>query len=85
MVLFIEPISTKHAHEAPHNIEKNFPRVTLPARVNLSQCLFEKQLTPFAQAEKNSSRACSDSLALTELIMTRLGKPSVYLEKSWLS
>ena len=46
MVLFIEPISTKHAHEAALNIEKNFPRVTLPARVNLSQCLFEKQLTP---------------------------------------
>ena len=32
----------------------------------------------------NSTRACSDSLVLTELVI-RLGKASVYLAKSWLS
>ena len=33
----------------PVYIEKNFPGVTLPARVNLSECLFEKQLTPLPE------------------------------------
>ena len=68
----------------PVYIEKNFPGVTLPARVNLSKCLYKKCLTPLRKPRaENSARACSDSLALTEL--TRLYKPSVFLEKSWLS
>ena len=33
----------------PVYIEKNFPWVTLPTRVNLSKCLFEKQLTPLPE------------------------------------
>ena len=33
----------------PVYIEENFPRVTLPAGVNLSKCLFEKQLTPLPE------------------------------------
>ena len=68
----------------PVYIEKNFSWVTLPARVNLSKCLYEKQLIPLRKPRtENSARAWSDSLALTEL--TRLCKPSVFLEKSWLS
>ena len=69
----------------PVYIEKNFPGVTLPARVNLSKCLYEKRLTPLRKPRaENSARAWSaDSLALTEL--TRLCKPSDFLEKSWLS
>ena len=37
----------------PVYIEKNFPGVTFPARVNLSKCLCEKWLTPFARAENS--------------------------------
>ena len=55
-----------------------------PSPSQLKQVFIWETVDPFAQAE-NSARACSDSLALTELVMTRLGKPSVYLEKSWLS
>ena len=33
----------------PVYIEKNFPWATLPARVNLSKCLFGKQLTPLPE------------------------------------
>ena len=55
----------------PVYIEKNFPGVTLPARVNLSKCLNEKQLTPLRKPRaENITPAWSDSLALTEL--TRL-------------
>ena len=68
----------------PVYIEKNFPGVTLSARVKLSKCLYEKQLTPLRKPRaENSARACSDSLALTEL--TRLCKPRVFFENSWLS
>ena len=68
----------------PVYIEKNFPEVTLPARVKLNKCLYEKQLTPLRKPRaENSARAWSDSLALTQL--TRLYKPSVFLENSWLS
>ena len=68
----------------PVYIKKNFPGVTLPARVNLSKCLHEKWLTPLRKPRaENSALAWSDSLALTEL--TQLCKPSVFLEKSWLS
>ena len=72
------------AEWGPVYIEKNFPGVTLPAPVNLSKCLYEKWLTPLRKSRaENSARAWSDSLALTEL--TRLCKPSVFLEKSRLS
>ena len=68
----------------PVYIEKNFLGVTLPARVNLRKCLYEKRLTPLRKPRaENSARALSDSLTLTEL--TRLCRPSVFLEKSWLS
>ena len=36
--------------------EKNFPWVTLPARVNLSKCLYEKQLTLLPELKTASSR-----------------------------
>ena len=55
----------------PVHIEKKFPEFTLPALVNLSKCLYDKQLTPLPKPRaENSARAWSDSLALTEL--TRL-------------
>ena len=55
----------------PVYIEKKFPGVTLPALVNLSKCLYDKQLTPLLKPRaENSALAWSDSLALTEL--TRL-------------
>ena len=48
----------------PVYIEKNFPGVTLPARVNLRKCLYEKRLTPLRKPRaENSARAWSDSLA----------------------
>ena len=48
------------------------------------KCLYEKRLTPLRKPRaENSARAWSDSLTLTEL--TGLCKPSVFLEKSWLS
>ena len=73
----------KKCEWGPVYIEKRFPGVTLPARVNLSKCLYDKQLTPLPKPRaENSARAWSDSLALTEL--TRLCKPSVFLEKKWL-
>ena len=50
---------------------QNIPGVTLPARVNLSKCLYEKRLNPLLKPRaENSARAWSDSVALTEL--TRL-------------
>ena len=68
----------------PVYIEKNFPGVTLPARVNLSISVYtEKRLTPLRKPRaENSARAWSDSLAAE---LTPLCKPSVFLEKSWLS
>ena len=46
-------------------------RVTLPALVNLSKCLYDKQLTPLPKpSAENRAPAWSDSLALTKL--TRL-------------
>ena len=55
----------------PVYIEKKFPGVTLPALVNLSKCLYDKQLTPLPKPRaENRAPAWSDSLALTEL--TRL-------------
>ena len=49
-----------------------------PSRVNFSECLYEKIVDPFARA--NSTRACFDCLALTEL--TGLGEPKcLYGEK----
>ena len=55
----------------PVYIEKKFPGVTLPALVNLSKCLYDKQLTPLPMpSAENSTPAWSDSLALTKL--TRL-------------
>ena len=72
---------TKTWEWGPVYIEKNFPGITLPARVNLGKCLCEKRLTPLRKPRgENSARAWSDSLALTEL--TRLCKPSVFLGKS---
>ena len=45
---------------------EKFAGVTLPARVNLSKCLYEKRLTPLRKPRaENSARAWSDSLALT--------------------
>ena len=66
----------------PVFIEKNFPGVTPPSPSQLKQVFIWETVDPFTRAE-NSARACSDFLSLTEL-MTRLGKSSVYLEKSWL-
>ena len=55
----------------PRLLKKKFPGVTLPALVNLSKCLYNKQLTPLPKPRaENSAPAWSDSLALTEL--TRL-------------
>ena len=55
----------------PVYIEKKIPGVTLPALVNLSKCLYDKQLAPLSKPRaENSTPAWSDSLALTEL--TRL-------------
>ena len=68
----------------PVYIEKKFSLGHPPSPSQLKQVFIWETVDPFARAE-NSARACSDSLALTELVMTRLGKPSVYLEKSWLS
>ena len=49
-----------------------------PSRVNFSERLYEKKVDLFARA--NSTRACYDFLALTEL--TRLGEPKcLYGEK----
>ena len=56
-----------------------------PSRVNFSERLYEKKLTPFARVNSwlsnhKSARACSDRLALTEL--TLLGEPEcLYGEK----
>ena len=61
----------------PVYIEKNF---LSPSQ--LKQVFIWESVDPFA-LDENSSRASSDFLALTEL--SRLVKPSVYLEKSWLS
>ena len=49
-----------------------------PSRVNLSECLYEEKVDPFARVKiwlsnDNSARACSHRLALTEF--TRLGEP----------
>ena len=41
----MEPISRKYAKRPRLYKEKNFPGVTLPALVNLSKCLYEKQMT----------------------------------------
>ena len=55
----------------PVYIEKKFHGITLPARVNLSKCLYEKRLTPLRKlSAEHNARAWSDSLALTEV--TRL-------------
>ena len=51
-----------------------------PSRVNFSERLYEKKVDPFALVkswlsnDRDSARACSDRLALTEL--TPLGKPN---------
>ena len=82
MVLFIEPISRKHANEAPFIYIENVSRGHPPNPSQLKQVFIWESVDPFALAE-NSALAYSDSLALTEL--SRLVKPSVYLEKSWLS
>ena len=68
----------------PVYIEKKFSLGHPPSPSQLKQVFIWETVDPFAWAE-NSARACSDSLALTELAITWLGKPSVYLEKSWLS
>ena len=55
----------------PRLHREKISRVTLPALVNLSKCLYDKQLTPLPKpSAENSAPAWSDSLALTEL--TRL-------------
>ena len=66
----------------PVYIKKNFPGVTLPARVNLSKCLYEKRLTPLRKPRgENSARAWSDSLALTEVTRLNL-KGDLTIEKA---
>ena len=55
-----------------------------PSQVKQVFIIYEKQLTPLRKPRaENSARAWSDSLALAQL--TRLYKPSVFLENSWLS
>ena len=55
----------------PRLHREKISRVTLPALVNLSKCLYDKQLTPLPMpSAENSAPAWSDSLALTKL--TRL-------------
>ena len=41
-----------------------------PSRVNFSERLYEKKLTPLP--ESRAGRACSDRLALTELLLLTL-------------
>ena len=60
------------------NVSRGHP----PNPSQLKQVFIWESVDPFALAE-DSALAYSDSLALTEL--SRLVKPSVYLEKSWLS
>ena len=67
----------------PRLYREKFSRGHPPSPSQLKQMFIWETVDPFTRAE-NTARACSDSLALTEL-MTRLGKSSVYLEKSWLS
>ena len=61
---------------------EKFSRGHPPSPSQLKQVfLYEKRLTPLRKPRaENSARAWSESLALTEL--TRLCKPSVFLEKS---
>ena len=47
--VYVTYIKKKKREWGPVYIEKNFPEVTLPARVNLSKCLYEKQLTPLSE------------------------------------
>ena len=66
----------------PVSIDKNFPGVTLPARVNFNKCLYEKRLTPLRKPRgENSARAWSDSLALTEVTRLNL-KGDLTIEKA---
>ena len=47
----------------PVHIEKKFPGVTLPALVNLSKCLYDKQLTPLP--EPRAENRLADGLILS--------------------
>ena len=76
----MEPISRKYA-KRPRLYREKFSRAHHPSPSQLKQVFIRERVYPFTRAE-DSTRACSDSLALTELV-TRLGKSSVYLEKSW--
>ena len=68
-------------------MEKSCPRQEghPPSRVTFSERFYEKKVDPFVQVKSwlsndNSARACSDRLALTELIW--LGEPKcLYGEK----
>ena len=67
---------------SPRLYIENVSRGHPPNPSQLKQVFIRESVDPFALAE-DSALAYSDSLALTEL--SRLVKPSVYLEKSWLS
>ena len=69
----------------PRLYRENFSRCHPPSPSQLKhKCLYEKRLTPLRKpTAENSAREWSDSLTLTEL--TGLWKPSVFLEKKWLS
>ena len=54
-------------------------RVNLPAEPTLVALISEEKVDPPARA--NSTHACSDCLALTEL--TRLGEPKCLHGESW--
>ena len=82
MVLFIEPIYQENMRMSPRLYIENVSRGHPPNPSQLKQVFIRESVDPFARAE-DSALAYSDSLALTEL--SRLVKPSVYLEKSWLS
>ena len=64
---------------SPRLYIENVSRGHPPNLSQLKQVFIRESVDPFALAE-NSALAYSDSLALTEL--SRLVKPSVYLEKS---
>ena len=71
LLFFLLNLYHENIRMRPVYIEKKFHGITLPARVNLSKCLYEKRLTPLRKLRaEHSARAWSDSLALTEV--TRL-------------
>ena len=76
------PFIKKTCEWVPRLYIENVSRGHPPNPSQLKQVFIRESVDPFALAE-DSALAYSDSLALTEL--SRLVKPSVYLEKSWLS